>query len=148
MAYGNLHARLNALEKQYDLLASTSRLPKAAKGGDVKTISAHNRISVIAKKYVICYHFWIPDNMFPVGQKPDIDPRSLTRFSSSESIVACARAELFTIVNDDEDDKKLLRTYASFGRVVCSSHPLIFGNGITYFLLSLLALRVKSGQIL
>ena len=136
------------MEKQYDMLASTSHLSKAAKGADAKTISAHSRIGVIARKYVIFYHFWIPDNMFPVGQKPDIDPRSLTRFSSSESIVACARAELFTIVNDDEDDKKLLRTYASFGRVVCSSHPLIFGNGITYFLLSLLALRVKSGQIL
>ncbi|KIM56380.1 hypothetical protein SCLCIDRAFT_132841 [Scleroderma citrinum Foug A] len=147
-AYGNLCARLNALEKQYNILVSTTHLSKAAKGVDAKTISAHTRISVIARKYVIFYHFWTPDNMFPVSQQPDIDPRSPMQFSSSESTVACARAELFTTVSDNEDDKKLLCTYVSFGRVVCSFRALIFGDGVTDFLRSLPALQVKSGRIL
>ena len=136
------------MEKQYNILASTTHLLKAAKGVDAKTISAHTRISVIARKYVIFYHFWTPDNMFPVGQKSDINPRSPKQFSSSESTVACARAEPFTIVGDNEDDKKLLCTYVLFGCVVCSFHVLIFGDGVTDFLCSLPALQVKSSQIL
>lgn len=147
-AYGNLCAHLNALEKQYDILVSMTHLSKVAKGVDAKTILAHTRIGVIARKYVIFYHFWTPDNMFPVGQKSDIDPWSPTQFSSSESTVACARAELFTIVSDNKDDKKLLCTYVSFGCVVCSFRVLIFGDGVTDFLHSLPALQVKSGRIL
>jgi hypothetical protein len=75
-----------------------------------------SKITKEAKKYVMLYHFWVIDGLFPVGPMPAVDPHGPGRWASNESRATGALAELYAMM--PQDMHEMMATYKQFGSVV------------------------------
>ncbi|KAI9572237.1 hypothetical protein HD554DRAFT_2168471 [Boletus coccyginus] len=115
LAFSDTRTKLLDLMKRYNALASEAQ--RSRKGGHKSKApsSLEQSISDAAKKYCLFYHLWVPPLLFPVKARPDIDPRDLSRWQSSEGQIIAEQAELYQMLPSELH--KLLMTFPEFSRV-------------------------------
>ncbi|KAI9574139.1 hypothetical protein HD554DRAFT_2165641 [Boletus coccyginus] len=115
LAFSDTHTKLLDLTKRYNALASEAQ--RSRKGGRKSKApsSLEQSISDAAKKCCLFYHLWVPPLLFPVKAWPDIDPRDLSRWQSSEGQIIAKQAELYQMLPSELH--KSLMTFPEFSRV-------------------------------
>lgn len=113
--YLEMCEELKHVKKEFSRLFSS--IPAKKHGRILNNSDAlDNKITKEAKKYVMLYHFWVIDGLFPAGPMPTMNPRSPARWASNESRANGALAELYAMV--PQDMHETMATYKQFGSVV------------------------------
>jgi len=110
-----MRSELRVLKKQY--LHLSSAVPARSRNRVLKKTSAlDSNISHQGQKYALFCHFWVLNNLFPTTPQPNVDPRSATRWTSPDSKLKGATAELYQFIPKDLHDS--METYSQFGSLV------------------------------
>ncbi|KIJ59111.1 hypothetical protein HYDPIDRAFT_33508 [Hydnomerulius pinastri MD-312] len=113
-AYTDTRAELRETKKKLFELSSAVSTKK--RGGSANPLSTLDRNIVCkAKKWVLFYHFWLPDGVFSTTRKPGIDPCSPSHFDSPENRRDGAIAELYQMVPNKMHGS--METYSQFNSI-------------------------------
>ncbi|KAI5984995.1 hypothetical protein EDC04DRAFT_2615507 [Pisolithus marmoratus] len=69
-----------------------------------KTETLNSSITKEAKKYLLLYHFWVADGVFPMTLKPSVDPCSPSCWDSPRAKMEGMTAELYSIIPESLHD--------------------------------------------
>ncbi|KAG6370446.1 hypothetical protein JVT61DRAFT_12065 [Boletus reticuloceps] len=107
------------MTKRYNALASHGEAQRSKKGGPGRKSKApttlEQGISDAAKKYCLFHHLWVLPLLFPIKARPDVDPRDLSRWQSSEGQTIAEQAELYQMLPSELH--KSLTTFPEFSRI-------------------------------
>ena len=121
-AYFDMQNELRSVRRDYVALQAT--VPARSRNRTTKPLSALDKSIVkAAKKYTMFYNFWVDDSIFPTTRKPNINPRSPTRWSSPQAMVDGTVEELYEAV--PEELHKQMETYQVFKTVVSLNSNLL-----------------------
>ncbi|KAG1718972.1 hypothetical protein EDB19DRAFT_1919566 [Suillus lakei] len=111
-AYSAARLELRTLKKEYAVLHAA--IPACSHNKVLKKTSAlDSQITCTGKKYAMFHYFWVMNGLFPTTPKPNVDPRSDTRWASPEAKLNGAMAELYQCV--PKSLHKSMETYSQFG---------------------------------
>ncbi|KAI6002406.1 hypothetical protein F5J12DRAFT_894173 [Pisolithus orientalis] len=123
-AYTETCVELHSVQKELHSLSSTLSTHKCnhilSKTSESLSIDAS--ISKEAKQYALLYNFWVPDGLFPLTPKLDVDPHSPTHWTSPKAKLDGAVAELYSVVPSSLH--KHMETYKQFGSIIKQSNIL------------------------
>ncbi|KAI6028152.1 hypothetical protein EDC04DRAFT_2899110 [Pisolithus marmoratus] len=95
--YVDAHTELHSIWKE--LTALSSAIPAHTRNHVLnKTETLNSSITKEAKKYLILYHFWVADSVFPTTLKLDVDPCSPSRWDSPRAKMEGMTAELYSVI--------------------------------------------------
>ncbi|KAI6103320.1 hypothetical protein EDD16DRAFT_1515303 [Pisolithus croceorrhizus] len=99
-AYADAHIELCSIQKELAVLSSA--IP-ACKCNCIlnKTETLDSSIAKEAKKYVMLYHFWVADGVFPTTFKPDVNPCSPSCWNLPKAKVKDSTSLIFAQYNLD-----------------------------------------------
>ncbi|KAG1868960.1 hypothetical protein DFJ58DRAFT_723373 [Suillus subalutaceus] len=111
-AYSTAQLKLRTLKKEYAVLHAA--IPACSRNKVFKKTSAlDSQITRAGKKYAMFHYFWVMNGLFLTTPKPNVDPRSDTRWASPEAKLNGAMAELYQCV--PKSLHKSMETYLQFG---------------------------------
>ncbi|KAI5981971.1 hypothetical protein EDD15DRAFT_2367786 [Pisolithus albus] len=117
-AYADARTELRSVRKELAVLSSA--LPARKRNRVLnRTETLDSSIAKEAKKYVMLYHFWVTDRVFPTTFKPNVDPRSPSRWSSPEAKIEGMVAELYNLIPKSLHES--MEQYPRFGSVFTSA---------------------------
>ncbi|KAI6038374.1 hypothetical protein EDC04DRAFT_2896396 [Pisolithus marmoratus] len=111
-AYADVHTELQSVWKE--LTALSSAIPDHKHNCMLnKTETLDSSITKEAKKYLLLYHFWVADGVFPMTLKPNVDPCSPSHWDSPMAKMEGMTAELYSII--PESLHKSMEQHSCFG---------------------------------
>ncbi|KAI6042434.1 hypothetical protein EDC04DRAFT_2892093 [Pisolithus marmoratus] len=95
--YADAHTELHSVWKELTALSSAIPTHKCNHMLN-KTETLNSSITKEAKKYLLLYHFWVADGVFPMTLKPSVDPCSPSCWDSPRAKMEGMTAELYSII--------------------------------------------------
>ncbi|KIK25417.1 hypothetical protein PISMIDRAFT_96900, partial [Pisolithus microcarpus 441] len=84
-----------------------------------RTETLNSSITKEAKKYIMLYHFWVTDHVFPMTFKPNVNPCSPSCWSLPKAKIEGMATELYNFIPKSLHES--VEQYPHFGIVICSS---------------------------
>ncbi|KAI6138030.1 hypothetical protein BKA82DRAFT_4367869 [Pisolithus tinctorius] len=102
------------------LFEANSQRSKRSRNASSKPNSLTTRIEQEAKKYLLLYHFFIIQSLFPAAPNPNTDRHDPARWKSQDGKLKGALTELYEMIPADLHESMV--TYKQFGSVFVQAH--------------------------
>ncbi|KIO12123.1 hypothetical protein M404DRAFT_42499, partial [Pisolithus tinctorius Marx 270] len=117
-AYTECHKELRQTRKA--LFEANSQRSKRSRNASSKSNSLTTRIEQEAKKYLLLYHFFIIQSLFPAALNPNADRRDPAWWKSQDGKLKGTLTELYEMIPVDLHESMV--TYKQFGSVFVQAH--------------------------
>ncbi|KAI5985816.1 hypothetical protein F5J12DRAFT_898897 [Pisolithus orientalis] len=128
-AYTECHKELCQIRKA--LFEANSQHSKWSRNMSSKSNSLMTCIEQEAKKYLLLYHFFIIQSLFPAAPNPNTDQCNPAWWKSQDGKLKGALTELYEMIPADLHE--LMATYKQFGSMICVIPTLVTTNILICF---------------